>query len=252
MNMTTEQKDQSEHNEWSEARRLLGTSNEAREIEHDFENALALADQAFLLFAAENNFYGMAESLCSRALTFRAIADQTTDPSVARTIRITALHEAQAAVHIANENNVSTAIPLQNLAKLQKAFDDLPGAIESFRASLEAQLSNPDQTQSRPGVLANSQELLATAELALDPTNEDALDRAKTAIGALEASDEDELNKAVWISHGHGRIAKALREHNPELAREHLEIARTIITEKNLELSLPMLAELDRLFGLAG
>lgn len=247
--MTTEQNN--EHEEWSDARKVLGASNEAREIELDFEKALTLADQAFLLFRAEKGYYGMAESRCSRALTLRALAEQETDPDMERTLRIAALHEAQAAVHIATENDVSTAIPLQNLAKLQKELGDLPGAVESFRTSLESQQANPDVTQNRPGVLANAQELLATAELALDPENDDALDRAKAALAALVASDESKLNKDIWYAHGHMRIAEALREHNPEVAREHLEIARSTITENNLELSLPKLAEVDRLFGLA-
>jgi hypothetical protein len=219
-------------------------ANMLREHDQDFPASLARADQAMAEYAAEGNAYGIAEALCTRVLTLRHMADATEQDA----FRIQALHEAMAAVEIAEKASVSMAIPLQNLAKVQRELGDNDGALESFRRAADAQRANPHPTQDRPGVLANFEEMLATAELMAG--DDSALERAEAALAALEAADEDAYNKAVWLSHGHGRIAAALVDRNPEVARRHYEIARDMIrSNPELKLSLGKLERLEAAFA---
>lgn len=219
------------------------SANVQREFEQDYPSSLASADRAMAAYAAEGNDYGISEALCSRVLTLRHMARELNNSA----FLIQAHHEAMAAVEIADKAGVSTAVAHQNLGKVQKQLGMTEEAHVSFQKALKAQTSNPHPTQDRPGVLANFKEILATTELALGDNF--ALERAEAALSELEASDEDAYNKAVWLSHGHGRIAQALKDRDPATARKHFEIARDIIrSHPDLKLSEGKLKELEAEF----
>lgn len=219
----------------------------AREHEKDFTKALSLIDASFDSYLQSGDIYGAAEALCSRVLTLRHCADQHPEQPTYRTAYLTqALHTALASVEIATKHTVSTAIPYQNLGKIQQLLGQHDNAVQSFQKALEAQQNNPHPTQNRPGVLANFQELLASAQLSLGDTS--ALQRAEDALRDLEASDEDDYNKAVWLLNGHARIARACRTFDVETARKHYQAAKTLLASRNdLELSQKTLDDLTDL-----
>lgn len=220
-------------------------ANIARELRQDFPASLAEADKAMKHYAEDGNMYGIAEALCSRALTLRHIADAMK----VEAFRVQALHEVMAALEIVTKAGESKAIILQNLGKIQRELGNIEAALDSFRSALQAQETHPHETQDRPGVLANFKEMVATAELGAG--DDSALERAEAALAELEATDEDSYNKAVWLSHGHGRIAAALVERNPEVARRHYEAAKAIIdADERLKLSAGKLKNLAASLGI--
>lgn len=225
---------------------LLAESNIAREHNQDFPRALAMADASLAACFTEKDYYGSAEALCSRSLTHRHMAKQSGEQEYLNLAHA----ETTEAARIAKDHGVSTAIPLQNLAKTQREMGMEDEARESFRLALGAQRSNPHHTQDRPGVLANFQELYATAQLLTnDGDQEDAYTRTSQALADLEASDEDAYNKAVWLAHGHARIARALKDRDREKAKTHYVKAKEIITTNEaLKLSENILADLEDVF----
>lgn len=205
-----------------EARTYHHEAEKARE-DQDFLAALAAIDKAMLGYAKTGNVYGLAEAHASRVITLRHMADKTGR----KEFLVSALHTAQAGVTIAEDGNVSVAILYQNLGKVQKALGDIDGAIESFKKAVDGQQNNPHETQDRPGVLANMKELLATTELSQG--NQSARERAVTALADLEVSDEEPYAKNVWLSHGYGRLAYALKDTDKAAAKEYFAKARAII-----------------------
>lgn len=219
----------------------------AREHEQNFPQALLLSFASVDTYLDSGDQYGACEALCSAVLTLRHMADKSYTQEGHDFYVTTAHHVARASVELAEKYGVSTAIPYQNLGKVQKQLGMVDDAQESFQKAVEAQIANPHHTQNRPGVLANLKELLATTELMLG--DDSALERAEAALAELEASDEDAYNKAVWLSHGHGRIALALKDRNPATARKHFEIARDIIrSHPELNLSEGKLKKLEAAF----
>lgn len=219
-------------------------AEQTREHEQDFLKALAQADEAFDSYVQEGDMYGAAETLCSRTITLRHLADHTGTPENGRaSYLLQALHTAQASVAIATKHAVSVAIPYLNLGKVQSELGMNDEALESYQKAVEEQSSRPHHTQNRPGVLANFQEILASAQLAMGDTS--ALERAERALQDLEASDEDDYNKAVWLLHGHARIARACSSFNREAAQKHYQAAQAIFSSRtDLALSKKTLDEL--------
>lgn len=219
----------------------------AREHETDFVKALAQADLAFSQYVSEDNPYGASEALCSRVLTLRQCARQSDmTPLQKNTYLLQALHSAQASLEIAQKASVSCAIAYQNLGKVQTDLGLQSEAIESYEKAVTEQETHPHDTQNRPGVLANMRELLASAQLANGDMS--ALVRAEKALQDLGESDEDDYNKAVWLLHGHARVAHACATSNRESARRHYASARTILsTRQDLVLSAHILDDLSEL-----
>lgn len=219
-------------------------AEQTREHEQDFLKALAQADVAFDSYVKEGNMYGAAEALCSRTITLRHLANQPTSLEHGRNAYLLqALHAAQASVAIATTHAVSSAIPYLNLGKVQSELGMNDVAIESFQKAVEEQSARPHETQNRPGVLANFQEILASAQLAMGDTS--ALARAEKALQDLESANEDDYNKAVWLLHGHARIARACVSFDREAAQKHYQAAKTLFASRtDLALSQKTLDDL--------
>lgn len=230
------------------ARDTHRNAEKAREHDHNFPQALLLSFTAVDSYLDQGDQYGACEALCSAVLTLRQMASKSYTVEGHDFYLTTAHHVAQAAVECAEKYGVSTALPYSNLGKVQKQLGMTVEAIDSFQKAVEAQISNPHHTQNRPGVLANLKEILATAELMQG--DDSALARAEEALATLKESDEEAFNKAVWLSHGHLRIAEALKERNREVARTHLEAARTIIRgdAEKFKLSISYLEKVESEF----
>lgn len=224
------------------------SAESAREHEADFVKALAQADEAFAQYITENNPYGASEALCSRVLTLRHCARQTpsSSPFQSEAYLTQALHTAQASIALAQKASVSCAIQYHNLGKVQADLGLLEDAIASYEKAVSEQESHPHETQNRPGVLANMHEMLASAQLASGDLS--ALTRAEKALADLEASDEDAYNKAVWLLHGHSRIAHACQASDRASAQRHYTIARDMLASRqDLKLSTHILDDLEGL-----
>lgn len=215
------------------ARAIHHQAEQARET-GDFVEALELTDQATIAYQEEGNLAGFAEIQASRFLTLRHLFEETGH----RGFLILAKYAAMASVELAQESDAkeALAIPLFNLAKAQETLGELPEAVKSYQEALDNLTNNPPPTHSRPAVIGDFKVHLATCEYKAG--DKSALGRAEAALTELKSVDEiSQYNKDVWVSGGHMRIAEMLREDDPQKAREHLGLAKTVI-DANPDLKL--------------
>jgi tetratricopeptide (TPR) repeat protein len=228
-------------NNSKEGRRLHSLAELARE-EGRFLEALEFTDQASLAYQKDGDIFGLAEVQSSRQSTFKHLFRSTGD----FVFLILEKHSAQAAVDIAERSGISEAlaIPFHNLGKYYAEVRDCARAAEFFSKAIENLKANPQNTHSRPAVIADIAGHLYWAQYHCG--DESALQKAIDILEELKSLDEESYNKLVWITGAHLRIAEMTARTNPELAREHLELAREIInSDKRLVLRAEQLRNLE-------
>ncbi len=212
-------------------RKLLSQAADARES-GKFHESLSFNDQALLAF--ENNALDFAEGIANRAVTLRVYANlQEND-----TILVLAKYEMIGAVTIARESGDThaLAIPLFNLAQVQEDLGEFTDAVSSYKEAVDAMTNHAPEHHNRPSVLANMKVHMIICEYKAGDVS--ALDRVNTALDELVAAHEpDTYSKDVWVSGAHMRLAAALKEADPEKAKEHLQQAKEII-DANEKLSM--------------
>lgn len=208
----------------SKARQIHSKVNQSREAGESLE-ALKLSDEALIAYQEEGDLFGFVEILADRSITFRHLHDATEDIS----FLIVSKHEVSSGIEIARKNNQkeALAIPLARLANVLTDLGEYQEAVASYKEALEIMSTNPPARYNRPGILADMKAHLATTEY--QAGDKSALERARTALTELEASEEDSYNKNVWISGAYMRMADMLRKDNPQEAKEYLEKAKEII-----------------------
>lgn len=218
--------------ESQEGRRVHGLAGQSREA-GNFTEALRLADEAMVAYAADQDPLGFSEIHAERFLTLRHLYESTEFEGYL----ISAKHTAMAGVELAEKSGIkeALAIPYFNLAKAQETLGEINEAVASYKKAVENITQSPPENHARAGVVADFKIHLATCEY--KSGIKEALVDAEQALEDLEASDEPQYNKDVWVSGAHMRVAEVLRENAPEEAKEHLQKAKEII-DSNPELKL--------------
>lgn len=215
----------------SEARQIHGRALQARES-GDPLSALKLADEAMVEYAKSGDKLGFAEIHADRALTMRHLWQSSDD----QCWLISALHESECAVDLAQESGepTATAIPYFNLAKVQEDLGTLGEAIDSYKEAVKLITEQPPKNHDRDGVRADFRIHLAVCEL--KNGDKSAEDRVLKGIRELEESDEKEVAKSnfdVWMSGAYMSLANEIQDR--EKSQEYLERAKEII-DANTEL----------------
>jgi tetratricopeptide (TPR) repeat protein len=213
-------------------RKVQGQAEHARES-GDFVKALALTDQATVIYAEDNDLQGLSEVQSSRLLTFRHLFEQTEKDEYL----ILAKHAAEAGVEIAEKANQPEALsmPYFNLAKAYESLSQLDLAVSYYEKAIDSKEKFPGNYHNRPGVLADMRIHKAIAQY--KDGKEAALTDALRAVEDLQSSDETRYNKDVWLSGAHMKIAEVLVASNSDEAKTHIETAQRIV-DANPELLL--------------
>ncbi|OGK19965.1 hypothetical protein A3C23_04670 [Candidatus Roizmanbacteria bacterium RIFCSPHIGHO2_02_FULL_37_13b] len=225
-------------------RRLHLQAELAREAGR-FLEALEYTDKATIAYENDGDIFGLAEIQSSRQSTFKHLYRSTGD----RLFSILEKHAAESAVEIAQkcDKPQALAIPYHNLGKYYAEVEEWGKAAEYFRKAVENLTSYPQNSHSRPSVIADIEGHRYTAEYKCG--DKTALIRALKALEDLKTASEDSYNKAVWITGAHLRIAEMLLKDNPRLSKEHLEAAGRIIEkDSRLILRKDQLKKLQQLF----
>ena len=191
----------------------------------DFTGSLQQVSAARVAFQEEGNDAKFAETMAGDFLTYRHLFDKTGYKGYLVLAKCAAL----ASVELAELSGDKTAlaIPLFNLAKAQETLGQLTEAVETYRKAVTALETNPPASHNRPAVKADFKIHLTTGEyMAGDKT---AYARAASATAELEAAEETDYNKHVWLSGAQMRMAAMLKSNDPVKAREHLAKAKEII-----------------------
>lgn len=215
----------------SEARQIHGRALQARES-GDPLGALKLADEAMVGYAKSGDKLGFAEIHADRALSMRHLWQSSEN----QIWLISALHESEAAVDLAQESGEPTAlaIPYFNLAKVQEDLETLDEAIDSYKEAVKLITEQPPKSHDRDGVRADFRIHLAVCELKNGDTS--AENRVLDGIKELEKSGEEEVAKSnfdVWMSGAYMSLASEIKD--GVKSKEYLAKAKEII-EANPEL----------------
>ena len=224
-----------------EGRRLHLLAEQAREGGR-FLAALEHTDQATLAYQKDNDVFGLAEIQSSRQSTFKHLYRSLGDP----VFLVLEKHAAEAAVEIAQKSGIhdAVAIPYHNLGKYYAEVEDWKHAAKYFKAAVENLRAYPQNTHSRPSVIAD----IEGHQFAAEYRNGDksGLQQALKALENLKAVEEDSYNKAVWLSGAHLRIAEMVFKDDPNLSKTHLDEARKIIeSDKRLILRKEQLEKIQ-------
>jgi tetratricopeptide (TPR) repeat protein len=217
----------------SKGRILHAQAAKARETEQ-FLDSLTYNDDALFAYDVDNDALGFSEGIACRSITLRVYAnlhDSTRLLTLAK-------YEMMASVDLARQSGDPRTLPMPlfNLAQIQEDLGELENALMNYREAVRGMETTPPERHKTAAILANMRVFLATTEYTNGDT--DAIERAKQALTILAESDqENEYNKDVWLSGGYMRMARVLREHDMDEARNYLEKAKEII-DSNPELTL--------------
>ena len=218
-------------------RKIHGDASNARE-QGDFLKALQLIDEVTIIYSEDKDYLGLSEIQGMRSLTLRHLHRKSGDINYL----ILAKYSSMAAVDIAEKAEVSKAIPLFDLAKVQEEIGQLGEASETYEDAVEAFGTNPPESHNRPGVLADMKVHMYTCMYKAG--DKSALPKAMYALIELHGSDEKTVSKYnydVWLSGGNMRLAEILKDTDLELAKKHLEEAKKIIDESGLKVQSAIL-----------
>lgn len=214
----------------TKGRELHAQAAKLRETEQ-FIDSLSLSDQSLFAYDADGDELGFSEGIACRSITLRVYANLHNS----KRLLTLAKYEMMAAVDLARQSGKedALALPLLSLANLQQALGEFSEAVITYKEAIEAKLP---ASHDRTSVRADFRLHLATCEYLNG--DKSAKDRALKALEELGNSDEpDKYSKDVWISGGYMKLADALREDEPEAAREYLSKAKEII-DANSDLTL--------------
>lgn len=209
----------------SQGRQIHQQAALAREA-GNFLESLKLSDEALISYQKDGDILGFAEILADRSITLRHLFEQSSGLNYL----IVAKHEIMAGVEIAQKSGQkdALALPLFNLAKVQEELGEITEAVVSYRQAVENMEKNPPQMHNRPAVLLDMKVHLDVAQYRAG--DKIALEKAETDLAQLENTAEiSDYNKHVWVSGGHMHLAEALRNDNPQKAKEHLQKAKGVI-----------------------
>ncbi len=211
--------------ESKKGRKIHGQAEEAREKEQDFLKALKLLDEATIAYQEDNDYLGLSEAQNSKSIVLKHLFEKTKDKSYLILARLA----AQAAVEIAEKNNVKQALPLAyfNLGKAYEEEEKYKDAVTLFQKASENKNKLP-QRHDRPAIKADIKTHLAFAQYMSG--DKSAILKLEEGIVELENSDEYRYTKDVWLSGAHMRAAKALKNDDRKKAEKHLTKAKQIIT----------------------
>lgn len=227
-----------------QGRRHLDNASKLRE-QGEFLKALQTADEAMIAFGDEKDQIGFTESLAERSLNLRHLYQETED----KNYLFVARSEMQSSVEIARKSQIDQAlpIPLFNLAKILEDLGDFNEAVNYYREAIDYLQKSPPQTHNNPAVLMDMKIHLYCVEYVTG--DKTALEKAEAVLEELTNIPEKEsynhadssyndldfipsqesYNKKVWVSGGHMKLAKILKSVDPEKAKKHLELAKTIL-----------------------
>ncbi len=209
----------------NKGRILHGKAAQAREKE-EFSKSLTFNDDALFSYDAENDALGFSEGIACRSITLRVYANLKNS----KRLLILAKYEMLASVDLARQsgNKKALALPLYNLAEIQEDLREFDEAVKNYKEAIQNMEDNPPDSHNRPSVLADMKIHLETCEYKAG--DKSALERATQALKELEQTKEpSKYNKDVWVSGGYMRIADAIKNDNPDRAKECLQEAKMII-----------------------
>lgn len=224
------------------AAQLHKQAEQARES-GDFLGTHHLADQAFAAYLAEGKKGQAADALDTKVITYRHQFQETDDQA----FLIIAKHTAMAAIEIAESTGDPTALALPHI-RMGMVYEDMnnwQSASEHYQKAVEHMEKHPPEVHHLPSVLADMKVHLAVAQYRAG--NASALGKAEQAVKDLAGSgNPNRYSHDVWHAGGHMRLAKALKETDPDKAKGHLAKAKKIIdANPNLALRKKQLAKLE-------
>jgi tetratricopeptide (TPR) repeat protein len=229
-----------------EGRRLHGLAAQAREKGESLES-LNLDDEALLTYQSDDDKLGFAESLAERAIALGHEAEKSNNPFFEKSWLIYARNTTKTAVEVAELSGDKTAlaIPYLRLGRAHEHLGEIHEAINAYRNAVDAITNNPPTTHNRAAVVADFKNHLACAEYkagdksALQKAEEGLKDFDQVEVISdeqfgeqnkkLEFNQEVSYNFNVWLSGAHMRLAEAIKDDEPQKAKEHLDQALEII-----------------------
>jgi len=222
------------------SKQLHGMGSDAREKDKHLE-ALQYLNYAIVGYQKESDYKGLIDALKDRTLTWKHYFLLTEDSVYA----ILAQKDAESMLAIAKDKKLKDKLSTSHfrLGEVAMLFEDYASAIDSYKKALqyyngplsekgdfryhlgEAIYRNGQKTEGKSTILQGLKEI-------------------------QEGADElDPFLIHVWESGVHMRLADILREDEPEEAKKHLEMARTIVeTDEKLVIRRRQIKELSEAF----
>jgi len=217
----------------SEKGRGLHAQAETAREGGDFLEALRFTDEAMIAYVEDGDVLGFAEVLQSRVLVARHLAGKTGSDLWLRY----AVHAAMAGVEAAEKGGDETAVivPYHTVGKTYESLGEYDEAIRWHQRAVDGRESLPAR-HNREGFKAEMMGHLYFCQMMTG--DEGGYEKLKEAMKMLEASDEAQYNRDVWLSGMHMSAAQGLAKLGKrDQAMEHMAEAKEII-DSNPELSL--------------
>lgn len=223
------------------AREIHVKAERAREDDH-LDEALNLFTKAIVDYQKEGNWEGAADALMGRALTHKHFFWRDNNLEA----RDHAKQDAEMALNIAKHHNLTSLYPRVYflLGEVVMLCDDYKVATTNYMnglASFGGSLCERGNWTSHVG-----QALYKSGE------KEEGKAAFKEGLKLIKENRDgvDPFLANVWESGAHMRMAECLRNDEPDIAREHLELCRQIInSDPRLVIRKRQLEELQRLFN---
>ena len=127
----------------TKGRELHGQAAKLRETEQ-FIDSLSLSDQSLFAYDVDGDELGFSEGIACRSITLRVYANLNNS----KRLLTLAKYEMMAAVDLARQSGRgdALAVPLFQLANLQKELGELSEAVATYKEAVEKIESNPPET----------------------------------------------------------------------------------------------------------
>ena len=190
--------------------------------EERFQEALQTYEQLILLYEKDHNYEKIAESLLGKFLTYRHLYFQTKDIVFAEIGK----KSVEASLEIISRFNLSLEVKARayfSLGECEMLFQQYPAAIHAYRKTL-------DLYPKKEGAIGNYRYHLGEA-LYHNGQKEEGKEALFQGLKEIREARKtmDEFVGRVWESGCHMRIADLLSTDEPEVAKEHLELAKRIV-----------------------
>lgn len=229
------------------AREIHLLAETAREKDGDFIESLALTEKAAAAYIKEGDPLGLAEVHASRFSAFKHLFLETKNVYYL----ICAEYAIRAGVQIAEESKIESALslPYYNLAMLLSEYKgDYNEAVDYYKKAIRIMKDNPPKShKGYPGNYLVMEIHLAEAEWHLGDRS--AIDRLEEKTREIEEKEARVYERDVWASGGYMKIARLLKDEDPNRAKEALNKAKQIIdSNSSLKLRLKQWEELASTF----
>ncbi|MCS7092498.1 MAG: hypothetical protein NZM26_04050 [Patescibacteria group bacterium] len=199
----------------SKARQLHDKALNLRE-QQDLLQSLQVSIEALYEYAKDEDTLGFAELLSMMSKTYLHMFLLANYPPYLELAKSTAM----ACVSIAESAKEPKAamLPYFNLGDIADEAGDLDLAILAYKKAIDIFGEDPPSRHNRKSLLANFKVHLASCEYRNG--DKSALARAEEALNDLiNSSDASEYEKDVWVSGYHMRIARMLKNDDPQKAK---------------------------------